>query len=565
MKMNDFRLGIIGYLPPPGKGHPEAFLKNIRQYPPMRPLVLFSDHDYGDGIIKIPASPELAKTDSNKMAVQNLIFWTAVRMAASMRFTHILIIESDCRVSCKYWDARIWDEFMDKNQNAVAGGSITIFNPCSVSGNAGRRFEQFVIETANDRPMPLSITGSANLAEFRPSCVFPNGAFGIYRMDWILKTFPQVIGKPSDYYELAQKNKTWDYHIGDKLWSEFGDKIYDNVVSIGCVYSGYGNVMSDEEERKKLLESGRVVGIHQIKSDWCPSPIADPPFRGVEPSKTQQIVKKQQRLDAKVELFVVTYGRDFRYLKYFLKSVEKYASGFYGMTILVPDEDFAELKRVVADYYHGKIPVRLKHCYVWAGKGMLWHEAHVCRSEKWCPKADFVAHIDPDCIFTGPTTPEDYFEDGKPILPYENFDTLIMRQPGTIHWKKALAKCLPFPVDNEFMRRHPEVYHIGLYEKLRQQVEEKTSMEFNNYVRSCQNEYPQGFTEYPALGAVAAKYFPELYHLHDCATERNPDKSPYPVQQCWSHVAPDEPCELWVDGERIRTTAIELYEGAGLI
>jgi len=537
----NLKLGIVGYLPPPNIGHPEAFLQNMADYPAKYQMILFSDHTY-PGVLKIAASPEIAKTPTNKMAVNNLVFWTAIRIAASNKFTHIILIEPDCRVMAEGWDEIIFREFFEKNAEAIAGGSIAIFNPCSHSGDGARRFEKFVIETAKDRKMPLSVTGSSNLAEFRDSCVFPNGAFAIYQMQWLLKTFPQAVGPTKEYYELAQTSKTWDYEIAIRLWNQFKVETYDKVVSIGCIYSGYGDVMSTEVQRQGMLRHKTVVGIHQIKSDWIP------PKDGTVKVKTT----------TNTEIFIVTYRRDFRYLGYCLQSISKFASGFSGVTILLPTQDMKDLRTLIAVNYKGEIPIRAEHGYEWKSKGFLWHEAMVCRADEYCPDADFIAHFDADCVFTAPVTPETFFAEGKPILRYEPFESLCKRQPGVWNWKIAAENAISFSVADEFMRGHPEVYTRATYGKTRQLIEEKHKIDFNSYVRGCKNDFPQSFAEHPTLGAVAAKCFTDSYCLQDCSKQENPDKSPYPVCQFWSHAAPDQPQEIWIDGVK-RTVTPKKY------
>ena len=544
----NLKLGIIGYIPPPNIGYPEAFLQNMADYPAKYQMILFSDHTY-PGILKIAASPEIAKTPTNKMAVNNLIFWTAIRIAAANKFTHIILIEPDCRVIAEGWDEIIYREFFEKNAEAITGGSVAIFNPCSHSGDGARRFEKYVIETAKDRKMPLSVTGSSNLAEFRDSCVFPNGAFAIYQMDWMLKTFPQAIGPTKEYYELAQTSKTWDYEIAIRLWNQFKVETYDKVVSIGCIYSGYGDVMSTEVQRRDMLRHKTVIGVHQIKSDWIP------PKEGTEKVKTT----------TNTEIFIVTFHRDFRYLGYCLQSIAKFASGFSSVTILIPTQEMKDLRNVIAVNYNGKIPIRTIHGYEWKKKGFLWHEAMICRADEYCPEADFIAHFDPDCIFTAPVTPETLFQEGKPLLRYEPFETLCKRQSGVWNWKMAMDAALPFSSDNEYMRGMPHTFARATYEKTRQLIEQKHKITFNEYVRSCKNEYPQTFAEFNTLGAVAHVHFADSYCLFDLSKQENPDSNPFPVFQAWSHNPPDVETEVWFEGSKQKIKPTKIYKGLGIL
>ena len=542
-------LGVIAYVPPPHIGHPLAFFQNLRNFPPLHPLVIYSDHDYSKDwpdCIKIAASPEIARVDTNKMACNNLVFFVGLRIAASKGFTHVMPLEPDCRVNVKHWDDIIWQEFLFKNPNAIAGGSMAIFNPCSYNRQAAEQFEKFVTDTRLSRLVPLSITGSSNLAEKRDSCVFPNGAFAIYRMDWLLKTYPAITGKPEQYIELSKTEKTWDYSIGIKLWNEFKESVYDKVVNLGKIYSGYGNIMSDEAERRGWLIDGKIVGVHQIKSEW-PGPV---------PSEVTSV--PEQKVSGKVEIFIVTYAKDFPYLRHCLRSIKKFATGFSGVTILVPTPHVKELRALIAEVGIGYTTV--KSGYEWAHKGMLWHLAQECRADEWCPHADYIAHFDADCIFTKPVTPETFFKDGKPLLRYEPFATIGLRHPGVMAWKTAAENALPFPVANEFMRGLPHVYAKSLYAKTRELVEQKTKTPFNEYVKSGRNEYPQTFCEYVTLGAVAYETSQSDYSLSDLSKLPNPDRSPYPVQQFWGHSAPDQPQEIWVDGIKRNIVPIQMIE-----
>ena len=237
----------VCYLPPPNIGHPKSFLANIKNFPPKHPLFIYSDYDYSadyKGAIKLAASPEIARCDTNKMATNNLVFFMGVRIAAMQGLSHLMILEPDCRVNRAGFDDEIFQEMMAKNVNAEAAGSIAIFNPCSYNRQAAERFERFLADTRGTRPVPFSVTGSSNLAEHRDSCVFPNGAFAIYRMDTLVRLLPEIVDPKSTCIELAQKTTTWDYFWGIKAWEEFKDGVYDRVVSIDKIYSGYGQVMS---------------------------------------------------------------------------------------------------------------------------------------------------------------------------------------------------------------------------------------------------------------------------------------------------------------------------------
>ena len=263
------------------------------------------------------------------------------------------------------------------------------------------------------------------------------------------------------------------------------------------------------------------------------------------------------------EIFIVTHAKDFPWLKFCLRSIEKFASGFSGVTILVPDKDVDPLTKFALEWGAYSHP---GFCIIggdeWTNAGMNWHMNEIMHADQHCPKADFIAHIDPDCVFTGPVTPETYLQDGKPILRYENFNVIGVRHPGTLRWQECTARCLPFPVHYETMRCHPEVYHRDLYPVARQQVEQKTGQPVADYIRQCRNEFPQGFSEFITLGNVAMQLFREKYHLVEQLNDRVvPDNH---LQQFWSHGAMDQPQNIWVKGVQKNIVPLQMLAEFGL-
>ena len=566
MDKSDFKLGVLAYVAPPNLSNADAFFANMRNFPTKHPLIIYSDFDYRPYWPKamvLNGTVDIARDEKNRMAINNLVFYVGLRIAANFRFTHVLILEHDCRVNQARWDEVIWNEFLSKNADAIMGGSMVVFNPCSYNREAGQHFESLLAASREKRLMPLSVCGTSQLAERRDSCVFPNGALAIYRMDWLLRTFPEVIGTPERYIGLSKTSTTWDYEIGLRLWKEFKENTYHQVVNLESIYSGYGNVMSTEEERQKWLTEGKIVGVHQIKSQW-PGPdkkaISAPPAADlVKPVKIEP-VKEAEAPSAfpKMRLFIVTYAKDYPYLEACLRSIKKFATGFLGTTILVPTKDVSALREIIARV--GIENVKVKGGYEWKGRGMLWHLMNECRADEWCPDADYVAHFDADTIFTAPVSPLMFFKHGKPVLRHEMFESVTKREPGVANWKIAAELCLPFPVNMEGMRGLPHVYEKQTYGRTRQLIEEKTGQKFNDYVYSCRNEFPQTFCEYVTLSSVAVHEFPSIYHIHDCGTDEIPGKSPWPVIQFWGHGPIDQPQTIWIDGEKREVIPKQLSE-----
>lgn len=263
-----------------------------------------------------------------------------------------------------------------------------------------------------------------------------------------------------------------------------------------------------------------------------------------------------------MEIIIVTFARDFVYLEYCLKSIDKFASGFELVTILIPQNDMPMLMGLFPRW-DIKSTIRIKTMDEWPGAGFLHHEYMVMTTDQWrCGKSQFTCHIDSDCIFIEPVTPEYYLQDGKPILRYEEFDTLCARHPSHRQWEDCTAQCLPYDFLYETMRTHPEVYHIDTYARARERMREKTGEEVNTYIMRQKNSYPQTFCEFVTLGNVAMHDFHEQYAL-----VRQTSDTPTPPSRVMQFHAPDpidKSQDLWSKGRPIPVVPIEMIKSLGL-
>jgi hypothetical protein len=525
------KLAILAYIPPSKVIGSQAFYDNITKFKTRHPLILYSDSDYPN-TIKLRGSPEVlnnAKYPSgrpNPWSRNNLIFFTGLTIAKRSEFTHFIYIEADCRVGQDYWDDVIFKEAF-KNGDPVAAGTIVIYNASNRSIEFTRAWNRFVAVNAAKR-FPIPTYGGHGAAEKEEPRVFPNGAFGVYQVEWLLSKFDLT-----SCADLAAKVPAWDYAIGEELVKEFGDKVFDKIEHLESIYSGYGDVATTELERQELLTSGQVVGVHQIKSNW-PGPGV------IEAAAAVKEEVKPVRLKPKVGILIVTYLKDIEWLEYCLRSFQKFATGFDQVTIAIPRQGSAPLKKLAATY----------GVSVWVfdevfGKGHLHQNAIKCMGDAIMPMMDYVAHIDSDCCFTEPVTPEDYFIDGKPVLVMEPYADIA--EDNRRGWKPVTEMAVGFPVTYEFMCRHPAVHPKNLYYQTRKLVEKVTREEFLSFVLRQKSTFPYGFCEFNTLGAYAFENMHNAYHWIDVSKERRPrDK----LIQFWSHATPDEELEFRFNGEK---------------
>lgn len=228
---------------------------------------------------------------------------------------------------------------------------------------------------------------------------------------------------------------------------------------------------------------------------------------------------------------MVTYGKDLPLARYALRSVDKFARGFRETIVVVPDCDVAAYSAIAGN-------ARVIGFSERPAKGMLHHQAMICQADLLCPGADFILHMDADCLFTEPVTPEDYITpEEKPVLLYQPFEE-FKDWPNRYSWKSCVKNAIGIDPDHETMCRHPAVHIRPIYQKTRELIGVHTKQDWIEYVLSCRNEYPQTFAEFPTLGAVAMNHFHGEYHWAKYPTH-NDRSIPQLVREkmttFWSH------------------------------
>lgn len=228
----------------------------------------------------------------------------------------------------------------------------------------------------------------------------------------------------------------------------------------------------------------------------------------------------------KTEIAIVSWAKDIEYLKGCLSSIRKFASGFSGVTLLVPEQErnqFSWVQEVDLKTYDRVADSRLFH---------LQHQAMKCRADEWCPDADLIFFMDSDCFFIEPVTPADYLVNGKPVLCIENFARL-----GGNPWKATTDRALGINSQFETMRRHGAIHYRGLFPEFRKLVENVNKMPFMDYVLSCKPDYPWGYSEFVALGNFALmSHWRPKYHFIDVGEQAYP---PDHLLDVWSHAPPE--------------------------
>lgn len=260
------KLAIIGYVPPPKLPAAEVFLKNVREHHKhTHELLLYSDHKWPD-VIPLKANPEAFRDMTgrdgrpNPFSMNNALFFTALKIAIAHKVTHLIYLESDCRVGVDHWDELIFEQYFQSGKPSIIGGTTAVYNPCSHSLKAAKRWEALVARNTR-RNVPIATYGWKGAADNSGSCVFVNGALGVYDVAWMQKLFDL-----SDIATLCSQSTAWDMAVGLELWKIFGPDVYDVVTHLDCIFSSYGDVLTTESQRLEMVRNGTVCAIHQCKS-----------------------------------------------------------------------------------------------------------------------------------------------------------------------------------------------------------------------------------------------------------------------------------------------------------
>lgn len=259
----------------------------------------------------------------------------------------------------------------------------------------------------------------------------------------------------------------------------------------------------------------------------------------------------------KSALLWVTYHKDLPFFEASVNSYRKFARGFSYAKVIVPTGD-VDLFRPLAE----PAGIHVVGVDEPEGKGMVMHMAMEMLGETHFPDdTDYVFHIDGDCVFNQPTTPNDYLPGGKPIVCFRDWNRLLTRpvdldevqtfmgftgrtidfSRGAYLWKFAADFALGFPSVRQTMTMMPIVHRRETYMRARAIIRRRFNQDIITHLLGHRNSWPQSFCEYETLGSVAHHYFNDRYHWHDLDVQGT-----YPVlkvSQTWSHGGLDEKYE----------------------
>lgn len=251
----------------------------------------------------------------------------------------------------------------------------------------------------------------------------------------------------------------------------------------------------------------------------------------------------------------MTHLPDKPWLEWCLKSIQKFATGYKEIVVLVPRSEENQFRKIPArlcSFEQAKPP-----------KGHLHHCIQKCRADHWC-KGDCILFLDADCVFREPVSiPDEYFVDGKPVLLMESYESMERSGCPALVWRAGTEEVMGFRPVYEFMRRHPAVHWRDLFQSFRDYITGIHNQQFEPYALSRKPGNPVGFNDFNNLGAYAARFMADRYHFIDLTgwPELRPRDH---LIQYWSHGGLNQPQDRWLDGKLERVIPLEEIKALGL-
>jgi len=215
-----------------------------------------------------------------------------------------------------------------------------------------------------------------------------------------------------------------------------------------------------------------------------------------------------------VDLVIRSYDGDAEWLKYSLQSIQRFATGFRRIIVIVP---------------HGHNPptgaVEIVFKVAEIGEQYVQQQSDKMHADHFTD-ADAVVWNDSDTIFTRPICPDDLFVNGRPIWLYTPYSSIPDGDGQT--WKPVTEKFMGHSVEHEFMRRHPFCAPRWALQSIRSWCHKIHGMTLERYFMSQPNRQ---CSEFNFLGAYLWFYHHDKVHWQNT----DEDLGTTYVHQSWSH------------------------------
>lgn len=207
------------------------------------------------------------------------------------------------------------------------------------------------------------------------------------------------------------------------------------------------------------------------------------------------------------DFFCVTFSRDLGWTKYLLRSTARWATGFRSMVIAVPRQDEEAFKQLIAPFPFARIVLFDEPAGVHGHVQQMYFK---CIADTYTD-ADYIIHIDSDCVFTEPVSPDRWFTEGRPDVLFRYWKDC----PG-IPWQGVTEIALNFSCPVETMFSFPFVFPREIYDTLRRHIARVHNKSFRDFVFTAKGSHGawQPFCEFNTLGNWCLHAHKELFHWY---------------------------------------------------
>lgn len=192
-------------------------------------------------------------------------------------------------------------------------------------------------------------------------------------------------------------------------------------------------------------------------------------------------------------IFIRTYKGDLEWLKYCLRSIHKFCTGFDEIIIAIP---FNQAHFLIP---FNLIRERVVHSLVYE-RDYLGQQISKLQAFKHT-RADYIMFVDSDCVFHAPASPELFMQDGKPVI----LKTHYSKAGDAICWQDITEQFAGYRPEYEYMRRMPLLYRRDTLEALWDDSLQERIMAQPGH----------SFSEFNLIGAYAEKHEAEKYVFLD--------------------------------------------------
>jgi hypothetical protein len=223
----------------------------------------------------------------------------------------------------------------------------------------------------------------------------------------------------------------------------------------------------------------------------------------------RECLSRWERLNC--DLFIRSYWKDLPWLEFCLASINKYCHGFRAVIVAFPRSSEPWLRRFALPSN-----VQIEFCRDYRDD-YLGQQATKLLADTFTD-ADYICHVDSDCVFCLATSPDDLMVAGRPRILKRPCELLGRHYP----WRKPTERFLGWNVTDDFMQHQPFLFPRWIYSELRTHVVSVHAVDIETYVTA---QPQRGFSEYNVMGAFAWARYRERFEWVD--TSISPPGEPH--------------------------------------